>query len=652
MAGIIANGSLGSRTAAIRYNGFYFPAAIRQSCRVESIPTSSGRTTKYVKYSLTIECIISSKDFTVEGGTNGALNLVALGVSQYAGEQISLDSAMKQLVKLLSTKGKRLTINGTGLGDIDVGPDSDCTDRDVNNGPNPLVVDIQQMMNGRALRLVWSVEFHLTHCTSLNLDSGTDRLSEFDFSTHYTVDNDGMIVRNIYGSLEIANYTNQSGIPQFWSEPYTYKILGVTFPTIGGFERRHDFTVHPSRTRLQFSITDKEIKSNNAYPKHIVKIRSSYSVTNTTPAAVGIPAPSQGLLYKMSISGNIEVAPGKPMDWAWVAMLAVIRSRINLTSIPNSGVGPKYWAFFIGITEELYDRTMSFNVSYVTTIDPRNLLAETKLFYPVDKDYEDKPITWNTHNEGRSLPNGSGYLQGFGFDGADAFLPNESRTNDKALNLCNSNQETPKNEKGKPNEKESSPPKQDVNKTDIGTNVDQATSYSHFANNVKVVSNFNVAVHGLIGEADSESPKDRVANSVATPSSAVTPTSLNLKARKKTADNVVQKRGTGEHYLVMEGSASRVIYPVAIPTITEFVGAEDKEPQLVYENTDPSQLLRYTADGKPIYFAKWKRVYALPKLGIEAKIAAVEPRYLPGNGNFSTGKSRTLPASTGKYLNG
>ena len=644
----------GDNRIRLEYNGFIFPPALNLSVSSRPIETASRRSIKRIDVTLTAEFIFTVDDLR-ETATFATENLQELNVNA-ANDLTYIDLYHFRIMQKLSEKGKKLIALGLGFGPIHIdnsGRTTDANQTDINNGPTPRILNCNRIHNGKAIHLTWSVDFSVSPCRDkVLLDKLT--VNEFDFSVHYTVNSDGMITRNIYGQIEVVNYvlTGTRKEPRFNLETSKLKekILNGAFPLVPGFERRSDFTTNPDRTKIQFSITDTEIKSDSPYFPGTVKMDVRHSVTNANSNALAPGLKNdQGLIFDITISGTIEVAPGKSKFWGWNALVGVLRNRLAETDA-------NYFMFFFGITDDIYGRGFTFNISYKTTFNPKEFWTRSKLFSPITRDANGKALTWDDHNKEREK-----YLGPWGYDGEKVFRPDQAR--DTVITICDefdvpdqaSRPDKPTTSEdvqdSKPTQETSSlgatgVPKLDPNKpvssSPFTTRVTRDRSFVSYSNVAHISSDFNVAVTGVIGPSDAYKPKDTVTGANSFPSTQVNVDTIESN-RLQTTPNVVQTRGTGTHYLTLEGSAVRVQYPVAIPKVDSIEGFTG-EPVLLWEKTIPNQLTGFTADGIPIYASEWKRVYSLPNLGSKVRISAVPSQYVGG-------KEFILPQSSSSGLN-
>lgn len=607
----------GDTYARIEYNGFKFPPCLRQSISSRSIPTTSGRSTKALVYVLTVECVLNGSDFAT-ASPHGTANSTALGTSTLSGGD-RLDPVMSSLIRTLLIQGRRLTIHGLGTGEIDIDPVNNTGNySDIDNGPKPKIVDIQAITNARTVHLTWSVEFTISFCRNQPAFNSVTA-NEFEFSTHYTIDVNGMLTRNLYGRIGLVNWLSRNKVRFNVDSSQANgpkEIILSSFPSLPGFDRRIDFTTNPARTEIQFSITDTEIPSPNAYFPGTVRMNCSYTIKNDNSLAENSEGAAvksnQGLNFSLSISGSIEVAPGRSKSWGWNALVEIVQNKLAL--IKNN-----YRLFFFGITEDIFGRTLTFQITYKSTFSLEKFFDVTKIFEPLNK-------SWEPHNTDRQ-----DYLRAYGFNGDAILKPSEFI--EPVLSLCDTVDPTPvtinSSTKDELQFKRNKPPA-------ITTSVSTKDSYAAYNNSTRIVSTYNVAVHSVMSQGDANTnPQD----SLESPATKMQGTSLESNRHKSEA-NKIQQQGTGEHYLIIEGSGMRVGNPVAIP-YAESIEGMDGSPTLWQEDTIPSQLAGYTADGFPIYSASWRRVYCLPNLGSKVTLAAIPTQYQSTGAKFDTGGPTT-----------
>ena len=198
--------------------------------------------------------------------------------------------------------------SGTGLGN----PDDNGTllftvdgSTDLDFGPKPKLLLCEPMGDSRVMRIVWTVECSLpVCCVAYNTNTATrpticltpynannvagkdtlNTLTDFSYSMSWSVDEQGFTVRTIVGTIEVAGRLNQGlndnslsegRVYDYGSDPkltnfttasvlnvdYWRQALTSTFAKIAQFTRDFQFDLGRNHRRLDFRITDTEIKS-------------------------------------------------------------------------------------------------------------------------------------------------------------------------------------------------------------------------------------------------------------------------------------------------------------------------------------------------------------------------------------------------------
>lgn len=175
-------------------------------------------------------------------------------------------------------------------------------------------------------------------------------------------------------------------------------------------------------------------------------------------------------------------------------------------------------------------------------------------------------------------------------------------------------------------------------------------SYVDFNNTVYITSDMAVSVQSYLGQSDANGDTARFSG---TDSEAEgTAEGIILRRGGDNVPNNILEHGTGQHFLILRGSATRIAFPVDLPYVssvgvvssgtkktTKDRASEDSSvsyPVLFRDRIVPNQIDGYTADGKPIYSAAWERVYVLPSLGNRTiKIDNIDIRFMTNQKDYS-----------------
>jgi len=417
----------------VSYNGFAFPNPVEAKVQIEPVYESSGRVPKWWKHILTLDCIISP-DLLPQ--------VSAFGVN-------TTDINMEAAKRYLTVPGGALqfTLRGFGHQGTSTGVLGYYTvdrNRDLNFGPKPVLMTWEPVGANRAVRIQWSVEFAVAQCCYADLDG--DRIcdnpgdptwstlapviTEFNYSSSFTVDEEGWLVRTVVGSLEAqglltyvlapgalyrtgtTNAAGQAGAgnttlvagPEATPNssntmPLTYAQNWVTnlFQPIQGFTRNFQWDLSRDGRRLDWRITDTEIHSDNPLIQGIIQCDVTHGISADLP------------FYKWEsyIRGNFTIMPNVPRSTAWFAFLAIMKSRLGfLDSVTEDKVietinatgdalktvqtKPCYIPRRISLEEEIYSRRFNFEFRYTIFCSLENIMQVSGLFTPV------APNDWST----------------------------------------------------------------------------------------------------------------------------------------------------------------------------------------------------------------------------------------------------------------
>jgi len=359
---------MSTQVGTLRYNGFTFPPAIHASVKALPILDSSGRYTKHVEYTLTVETILYPG---VEGvaemeGVSGDEGLEPLesadgvppvdGVYTYYG--------MDAIRLTLLESGKDLVFTGKGLGyDFDIRTSENA---DVMNGPKVESLLWEPIGANKAVRIVWVCRVAIANC-AVSEDLG--RVLEFSTESKYSIDEKGLTVRTVTGSFVIPNRL-VGDVPQTWVDLYRQKIA---VPLVKGFQRiRQEWNVSSDGTTLQFSIVDKQYESQIPLHGGIVEHDVNHRVRSSGPVVA--------TQWTVTVEGTFVVAPGTSKAFAWLAFLWFVKSRRDATKKAvfkdTNGKGDSNLAIprHLEIDDNLTSRTISFSISWWLFADPSSVL--------------------------------------------------------------------------------------------------------------------------------------------------------------------------------------------------------------------------------------------------------------------------------------
>jgi hypothetical protein len=327
----------------LTYNAIAFGGSSQVTLESSSVLDDAGRTTVYVRHMLTVRAVLYAASDT--------------------------GSEFATIRDKLSQAGGHLVWDGQGTGRFDVNG-TGSTQRDVTWGPKPKILSWAPIGSLRACEIVWQCEFCLP--TSPYLTFPYTQLLAFNYGVSYSIDRRGCTTRTISGYLQIP--LTRAIAPDgfiFHDVPNTadsYRSL-VNPPIPEQFRRdKQQFNLSPDKSRLDFTIVDEEIPSDNPYPPGVVNIdaRQTSQWTRTQ---------RQGGFLRNRLTVSIELAFHVPMVNAYAIFLQIAKERIS-----KSGGGTQSVIIEdLSCEEGLFDRSANFSVSWRFTYDISTLVQTAML---------------------------------------------------------------------------------------------------------------------------------------------------------------------------------------------------------------------------------------------------------------------------------
>lgn len=326
-----------AQVGTIRYNGYTLAGAHNSvQLQVAPVQDSTGRAVTHSVYTFSVEAWITSS-------TSGS-----------TGDGSEAGAHMKTIRGALQQNGGALTITGFGFGDMVVNTTQE--DRDVAWGPKTLHLDMRPIGVG-CIFLQWVVEVAIKTCSSGSLSGVIGRLKEYAYNVRWTIKPNGCTIRTTEGHLAIFLNTARAGGKGLDQTADDYRDL-VTIDQPKGFLRFQPQEYHLSedKSQLHFIVVDEEQESDNAYPSGVVKMKCTQAVSTTLFGTGANPA-----MQTATIAGNVEMAKPYPVSLGWDKAVRLIQER--LVHAFNSGGFPILTQ--VSLTEDLFERKLSFSVSYM-----------------------------------------------------------------------------------------------------------------------------------------------------------------------------------------------------------------------------------------------------------------------------------------------
>ena len=307
----------------LSYNGIPFGGSSHVTLQMETVQDDAHRTTTYVRHRLTVQLILHDPSDTG-------------------------DTFITLRQKLMET-GQALIFEGQGAGSFSVNAGAQ---RDVKFGPHPRILGWAPVGSLRACEVQWQVEFNLPSCVFVSLSQANPFLA-FNFGVSYQVDYKGATSRTVSGYFEIPLTRFNRSIPDTAD---SYRSL-ITLPIPSEFQRTtQNFNLSADKSRLDFTLVDSEIPSDNPYPKGVAKIDARHSVSWSKYG--GGLGGVVGLSGRISVS--IELGFNQPTSIAYNYFVRIVKDRF----LKSTQYGQRVFLMSVSAEEGIFDRTSSFSVSY------------------------------------------------------------------------------------------------------------------------------------------------------------------------------------------------------------------------------------------------------------------------------------------------
>lgn len=310
----------------VTYNGYTFNEYSHATVSASMVEDEAGRTILYHRYTLRVTSTIYAEDSETNAGEH-----------------------FLRVRRKLTKQGAKLTLEFEGFG-----PKLDVNDygvSDVAFGPKPRMLSWSPIGATNAVEIVWECEFCIPTCDGEGVRF--TGLSALNYSISVRINKSGYTTRQVSGYLEIAMTRVNRSIPDT-ADAYRNRI--ILFRPID-FERETTWNLSADKRRADFSITDSQIESPNAYPPGVIDIKANHRVGWSRRQLATLPN---------SISATITLAPTMPRSHAWEMFRAIVRTRIP------ADIGDRQTIFLdtLDVNEELYGHIFSFSLTYRILFHP------------------------------------------------------------------------------------------------------------------------------------------------------------------------------------------------------------------------------------------------------------------------------------------
>lgn len=319
-------------TGTLKYNGYTFDGSSRLTVEIRPIQDEAQRTIVMLEYELSATWIVQA-----DAGT---------------------DSSMKTLSAQLTKQGQELIFRNKGLGDdlvvnsVSVAPGQS----DIKAGPVPQPLTWKPVGDNHACEVTWKCITYLAPTclsdgnSSFIIGRNVTGLLALNYGIEFRVNERGYTERVTQGYLQVA--LTRFG-RQILDSADNY-LDAINVPRLADFHRTTDHAISYDKGRLDFSITDTQIESPNAYPPGVVKIRASHRTR--TKVIAGKP-----MRYDGEISLQVETAATHSKLWGLRAFLDIVRARLGGISAIQ---GNPLFIDYLDIDEELFTNSASYGMGF------------------------------------------------------------------------------------------------------------------------------------------------------------------------------------------------------------------------------------------------------------------------------------------------
>lgn len=271
--------------SSITYNGFTFPPTCKTKATIVPEYNKAGTSVKWLMVSLDIEFLVTQWD---QDGFD-------------ADKDPTVDNYMNAIRMRLMQPCQQLTFYLQGLGNIvvngpAVGGSSFQWAKDVNYGPKPQVMEWEPR-GPLACNVQWLC---ITYLDPFYFDTQKSVMSdavEFSYQLDWGVDHAGFINRTVTAEIELFTNRPTTTASTNLASATSNNVIDLTenrkvfddavakvkklFPRMPGFHREENYSIGKSKKHLKFTVQDREIPSDQAFPKGILDLEMTESLSST-----------------------------------------------------------------------------------------------------------------------------------------------------------------------------------------------------------------------------------------------------------------------------------------------------------------------------------------------------------------------------------
>ena len=433
---------------AISYNGYIFDGFTKSSINTELVKDDGGNIVKYARHTLEVDFIISVETCRITFG------------------QIDkrIDYDMNRIKDALAIANKSIAFYNRGYGTTFQYDLSSTTPTQsllaAGFGPFPEVLQWEPLAANKAARCKWRCVFYTNYSVFFDYDNvyseykNGKRLPANAHNTGETVwdwrtaiqsvteeqevdiNEEGFLQLTLKGVIEfvnnapvtqLINFAGQTAAPNqnldlietYLTEPGHRRAMAQDLAKYfepylpRGFTRKQRYVYNKTCRQLEFVIVDTEQKCPEGKFPRIIDWRATHKVSSTLGSSDSAFQPQGFLTWENLFTGSFTVAPGHWKGWAWVAMLVLVKQRINcsissddeelqhakdeldgvaavaaqaaaaLGATQRKELSAKHFLTDVSITDNLHDNTTEFSLRYIVVTSLAKLFNNTGLFFKV-----------------------------------------------------------------------------------------------------------------------------------------------------------------------------------------------------------------------------------------------------------------------------
>lgn len=290
------------------------------------------------------------------------------------GAGATVTAHMDAIRNRLQKSGQKFSIQDHGFGTALIVNDPDEAESvfDIRGGPKPRVVKWNPIGANYAAEVVWTCDISLPPCEP----DEWGNISEMSYGCSYKLNRGGFTTRTISGHIRTIQTVEAGGgvnpVVQDTVDRYRNFINVARLPN---FHREQTYDITPDKQQLNFSITDTEIESPNAYPEGVVTISAPMRTRVRMPNA----QTNQAL---NSLSVRIELDATAPRVKAWEIFQTIFFARIQ--NVPGDS------AVIITdmlVTEDWFNHQHDFQIEFRIVLPFNKIISALGYFQPLEFDW-------------------------------------------------------------------------------------------------------------------------------------------------------------------------------------------------------------------------------------------------------------------------